>query len=166
MRNLDARRKTVQFEAICLSPLKSISASFSAHTVSWSSDTAYFSGITYEEVAHRFITWYLVSMEVFSKVKATELPSHDPLCCAIELLPGATSPNFWVYPWSMKETAPMEEHITEALRWVHLTIQCSPQFLFHGKEWTINFQLVPIGQLTSSKERASRMINILCGYRS
>lgn len=94
MRNLDARRKTVQFEAICLSPLKSISASFSAHTVSWSSDTAYYSGIKYEEVAHRFITWYLVIMEVFRKVKATELPSHDPLCYAIELLPGATSPNF------------------------------------------------------------------------
>ncbi|KAI2664083.1 Transposon Tf2-6 polyprotein [Labeo rohita] len=53
--------------------------------------------------------------DVFSKVKATQLPPHRPWDCAIDLLPNAMPPKSKVYPLSRTETQAMEDYITEAL---------------------------------------------------
>lgn len=53
--------------------------------------------------------------EVFSKIKAMQLPPHRPWDCAIDLLPNAMPPKSKVYPLSRKETQAMEEYIEEAL---------------------------------------------------
>ncbi len=53
--------------------------------------------------------------EVFSKIKATQLPPHRPWDCAIDLLTNAMPPKSKVYPLSRNETQAMEEYIEEAM---------------------------------------------------
>ncbi len=53
--------------------------------------------------------------EVFSKIKATQLPPHRPWDCAIDLLTNAMPPKSKVYPLSCNETQAMEEYIEEAM---------------------------------------------------
>lgn len=60
-------------------------------------------------------TCYHDLMEVFSKVKATQLPPHHPWDCAIDLLPNTMPPKRKIYPLSRNESQAMEEYITEAL---------------------------------------------------
>jgi len=54
--------------------------------------------------------------DVFSKQLATELPSHWPWDCAINLLPGATLPKGKIYPLSIPEKKAMEDYIKEVLK--------------------------------------------------
>ncbi|KAL0173711.1 hypothetical protein M9458_029679 [Cirrhinus mrigala] len=54
-------------------------------------------------------------LEVFSKIRATQLPPHRPWDCAIDLLPNAMPPKSKVYPLTIQESKAMEEYIEEAM---------------------------------------------------
>ncbi|KAK3568878.1 hypothetical protein QTP86_019106 [Hemibagrus guttatus] len=58
---------------------------------------------------------YQELQEVFSKIKATQLPPHRPWDCAIDLLPNAMPTKSKIYPLSHPETQAMEDYIEEAL---------------------------------------------------
>ncbi len=58
---------------------------------------------------------YVEFSEVFSKIKATQLPPHRPWDCAFDLLTNAMPPKSKVYPLSRNETQAMEENIEEAM---------------------------------------------------
>ncbi|KAI2645252.1 Transposon Tf2-6 polyprotein [Labeo rohita] len=69
-------------------------------------------------ITHKTVTipsCYHDLSEVFSKIKATQLPPHRPWDCAIDLLPNAMPPKSKVYPLSQKESQAMDEYIQEAL---------------------------------------------------
>ncbi|KAL0199859.1 hypothetical protein M9458_003046, partial [Cirrhinus mrigala] len=51
----------------------------------------------------------------FSKTKATQLPPHRPIDCAIELLPGQSPPKGRIFPLSQPESLAMNEYIREEL---------------------------------------------------
>lgn len=52
---------------------------------------------------------------VFSKSRATSLPSHNPYNCPMDLLPGASPPKERLYLLSPAETAAMSEYIKTSL---------------------------------------------------
>lgn len=54
--------------------------------------------------------------EVFNKDKATSLPPHRPLDCAIELLPGALLPKGRLYSLSGPERKAMDEYFQSSLK--------------------------------------------------
>ncbi|KAL0161769.1 hypothetical protein M9458_045494, partial [Cirrhinus mrigala] len=60
-------------------------------------------------------THYHDLSEVFSKIRATQLPPRRPWDCAIDLLPNAMPPKSKVYPLSRTEDQAMEEYVKEAL---------------------------------------------------
>ncbi|KAK3548133.1 hypothetical protein QTP70_004862 [Hemibagrus guttatus] len=75
--------------------------------------------------------------EVFSKEKATSLPSHRPWDCAIDLFPNITPPKNRVYPLSLPENKVMDDYIEEALAIGHIRPSTSPAaagFFFVGKK--------------------------------
>lgn len=49
--------------------------------------------------------------DVFSKVKASELPPHRSYTYTIDLLAGATPPHNYIYPLAGKKTQAMNEYI-------------------------------------------------------
>ncbi|KAL0154660.1 hypothetical protein M9458_048923, partial [Cirrhinus mrigala] len=51
----------------------------------------------------------------FSKTKATQLPPHRSIDCAIELLPGQSPPKGRIFPLSQPESLAMREYIREEL---------------------------------------------------
>ncbi|KAI2649352.1 Transposon Tf2-6 polyprotein [Labeo rohita] len=75
--------------------------------------------------------------EVFSKIKATQLPPHRPWDCAIDLLPNAMPPRSKVYPLSRMEDQAMEDYIEEALESGFIRVSTSPAaagFFFVNKK--------------------------------
>lgn len=55
------------------------------------------------QISEGILPEYVHLAEVFSKAKATGLPPHRTYNCAINLLPGTTSPRNWIYPLSIAE---------------------------------------------------------------
>ncbi len=53
--------------------------------------------------------------EAFSKRRATQLPNHRSVDCAIDLIPGTTPPKGRIFPLSQPETAAMKQYIEEEL---------------------------------------------------
>ncbi|KAL0183731.1 hypothetical protein M9458_019427, partial [Cirrhinus mrigala] len=88
-------------------------------------------------------TCYHDLSEVFSKAKATQLPSHRPWDCAIDLLPNAMPPKSKVYPLSRTESQAMEEYITEALNSGFIRPSTSPAAagFFFGEKKDGGFRL-------------------------
>ncbi|KAK3514020.1 hypothetical protein QTP70_001281 [Hemibagrus guttatus] len=64
--------------------------------------------------------------EVFSKEKATQLPSNHPWDCAIDLLPNVMLPKCRVYPLSLPESKAMEDYIEDALAAGNIRLTTSP----------------------------------------
>ncbi len=58
---------------------------------------------------------YADLVEVFSKGKASQLPIHRSVDCAIELLPGTTPPKGRIFPLSQPESESMKTYIKEEL---------------------------------------------------
>ncbi|KAK3570071.1 hypothetical protein QTP86_010237 [Hemibagrus guttatus] len=79
---------------------------------------------------------YTDFVEVFSKVRAARLPSHQVWDCAIDLLPNTSLPKGRIYPLSLPESKAMEEYIETALAAGHIRPSTSPAaagFFFVGK---------------------------------
>ncbi len=53
--------------------------------------------------------------EAFSKKKASQLPTHRSVDCAIELMPGTTPPKGRIFPLSQPESESMRQYIEEQL---------------------------------------------------
>ncbi len=53
--------------------------------------------------------------EAFSRIKASQLPSHRPSDCAIDLLPGSNPPRGRIFPLSQPESEAMNNYIKEEL---------------------------------------------------
>ncbi len=58
---------------------------------------------------------YADLIEVFSKKKASQLPAHRSVDCAIDLLPGTTPPKGRIFPLSQPESESMKTYIQEEL---------------------------------------------------
>ncbi len=58
---------------------------------------------------------YADLIEVFSKKKASQLPAHHSVDCAIDLLPGTTPPKGRIFPLSLPESESMKTYIQEEL---------------------------------------------------
>ncbi len=58
---------------------------------------------------------YADLIEVFSKRKASQLPSHRSVDCSINLLPGTTPPKGRIFPLSQPESESMKTYIQEEL---------------------------------------------------
>lgn len=58
---------------------------------------------------------YIDLTEAFSKSKASQLPPHRPNDCAIDLIPGTTSPKGRIFPLSQPESQAMKNYISEDL---------------------------------------------------
>ncbi len=58
---------------------------------------------------------YADLIEVFSKKKASQLPAHRSVDCAIDLLPGTTPPKGRIFPLSQPESESMKNYIQEEL---------------------------------------------------
>ncbi len=58
---------------------------------------------------------YADLIEVFSKRKASQLPAHHSVDCAIDLLPGTTPPKGRIFPLSQPESESMKTYIQEEL---------------------------------------------------
>ncbi len=58
---------------------------------------------------------YADLIEVFSKKKASQLPAHRSVDCAIDLLPGTTPPKGRIFPMSQPESESMKAYIQEEL---------------------------------------------------
>ncbi len=58
---------------------------------------------------------YADLIEVFSKRKASQLPTHRSVDCAIDLLPGTTPPKGRIFPLSQPESESMKAYIQEEL---------------------------------------------------
>ncbi|KAI2651010.1 Retrotransposon-derived protein PEG10 [Labeo rohita] len=65
-------------------------------------------------------------LEAFSRSKATRLPPHRPGDCAIDLIPGATTPRGRVFPLSRAESEAMNSYIQEELAKGFITPSTSP----------------------------------------
>uniref|UniRef100_A0A3B1KLG0 ribonuclease H n=1 Tax=Astyanax mexicanus TaxID=7994 RepID=A0A3B1KLG0_ASTMX len=65
-------------------------------------------------------------LDVFSKIRASELPPHRPWDCSIELEEGKIPPRARIYPLSVKETQAMEDYIQEALNQGFIRPSTSP----------------------------------------
>lgn len=93
-------------------------------------------------------------LEVFSKAKASGLPPHRPYDCAIDLLPGTTSPRCWIYPLSLLEQEAMKECIREALEQGYIipfTSPASASFFF------ASFIFLPLHRLCRIKQNHSKV---------
>uniref|UniRef100_A0A9J8AHZ8 ribonuclease H n=1 Tax=Cyprinus carpio carpio TaxID=630221 RepID=A0A9J8AHZ8_CYPCA len=76
-------------------------------------------------------------VEAFSKTKASRLPLHRPVDCAIDLIPGSTPPKGRIFPLSQPESAAMREYIEEELAKGFITPSKSPAsagFFFKKKD--------------------------------
>ncbi len=58
---------------------------------------------------------YADLIEVFSKRKASQLPAHHSVDCAIDLLPGTTPTKGRIFPLSQPESESMKTYIQEEL---------------------------------------------------
>ncbi len=58
---------------------------------------------------------YFDLIEAFSKKRASQLPNHRPVDCAIDLLPGAIPPKGRISPLSQPESEAMKLYIEEEL---------------------------------------------------
>uniref|UniRef100_A0A8C1X6Z8 Retrotransposon gag domain-containing protein n=1 Tax=Cyprinus carpio TaxID=7962 RepID=A0A8C1X6Z8_CYPCA len=65
-------------------------------------------------------------VEAFSKTKASKLPPHRPVDCAIDLIPGSTPPKGRIFPLSQPESAAMKKYIEEGLAKGFITPSKSP----------------------------------------